>query len=254
MSALLLPEHLVEMKRAGRRITALTAYDYPTARILDEAGIDLLLVGDSLGMVVLGFPDTTGVTLADIIHHTRPVARAAKRALVVADLSIGSYHGVEATVASGRQLMEAGAKAVKLEGALSDEIAALTTNGIPVIAHLGMLPQHVVEEGGYKIKGKTEVDAERLILEAKAVERAGASAIVLELIVPDVARKISQSVAIPTIGIGAGSACDGQILVTHDLIGFYPWFTPKFATVRADVAGEIGRAAKEYIASIRTET
>ncbi len=244
---------LMEMKRAGHRISALTAYDFPTAKLLDEAGIDLLLVGDSLGMVVLGMPDTTEVTLADIIHHTRPVARAARRALVVADLPFGSYNSPNMAMESSRQLIEAGAKAVKLEGAHIDEISALTQHGIPTVAHLGMLPQHVREEGGYKIKGKSEADAARLLEEALAVEKAGASAIVLELIVPEVARLISQSVAIPTIGIGAGKECDGQILVTHDLIGFFPWFTPKFARVRADVAGQISQAARDYLTALAEE-
>lgn len=241
---------LLEMKRAGRRISALTAYDYPTARLLDEAGIDILLVGDSLGMVVLGMPDTTEVTLADIVHHTRPVARAATRALVVSDLPFGSYSDPKTAVYSSQKLIEAGASAVKLEGALIEEISAITAHGIPVVAHLGMLPQHVREEGGYKIKGRTEADAARLLTEARAVEKAGASAIVLELIVSEVAREISQSIAIPTIGIGAGEACDGQILVTHDLIGFFPWFTPKFATVRAHVADAISQAARDYAASV----
>ncbi len=244
---------LIEMKRAGYPISALTAYDFPTAKLLDEAGIDLLLVGDSLGMVVLGMPDTTEVTLADIIHHTRPVARAARRALVVADLPFGSYDSPSMAMESSRQLIEAGAKAVKLEGAHIAEISALTQNGIPTVAHLGMLPQHVREEGGYKIKGKSEADAARLLKEALAVEKAGASAIVLELIVPEVARLISQSLAIPTIGIGAGKECDGQILVTHDLIGFFPWFTPKFATVRADVAGQISQAARDYLTALAEE-
>jgi len=241
---------LLEMKRVGRRITALTAYDYPTARLLDEAGIDFLLVGDSLGMVVLGMADTTEVTLADIIHHTRPVARAAKRALVVADLPFGTYHDPASAVKHSRLLIEAGAKAVKLEGALIDQISAISNAGIAIIAHLGMLPQHVREEGGYKLKGKTEADAERLLAEARAVEAAGASAIVLELLVPEVARLITESVKIPTIGIGAGRACDGQILVTHDLIGFFPWFTPKFATVRGDVAGAVRKATLEYMADV----
>jgi 3-methyl-2-oxobutanoate hydroxymethyltransferase len=245
-----LPATLLEMKRAGRQIAALTAYDYPTARLLDEAGIDIILIGDSLGMVVLGMPDTTEVTLDDIIHHTRPVARAVRRALVVSDLSIGSYEGVDSAVASARRLMEAGAQVVKLEGALTSEIAAIAAEGIPVMAHLGMLPQHVREEGGYRVKGKSEEDAARLVREAIAVENAGACAIVLELIVPAVARQISEAIAIPTLGIGAGKECDGQILVTHDVIGFYPWFTPKFATVRADVAAQITQAARDYIAAV----
>lgn len=240
---------LSEMKKAGRKIAALTAYDYPTARLLDEAGIDVLLVGDSLGMVVLGMADTTEVTLDDMIHHTKPVARATKRALVVADLPFGTYTNPEAAVESARRLIEAGAAAVKLEGALIDEISAITHAGIPVIAHLGMLPQHVREEGGYKIKGRSGPEKINLMEEALSVEKAGANAIVLELIVPELARSISEAISIPTIGIGSGIECDGQILVTHDLIGLFPWFTPKFATTRVHVGHEITKAVREFIAA-----
>lgn len=250
MSDRVLPATLLEYKKIRRPIAALTAYDYPTARLLDEAGIDFLLVGDSLGMVVLGLPDTTEVTLADIIHHTRPVARGAKRAMVVSDLPIGSYDHPESAVNSALELAEAGAQAVKLEGARTEEIAAITEHGVPVVAHLGMLPQRVRLEGGYKIKGKTDDDAQRLIQEALQVEKAGAIAIVLELIVPAVAAEISRRLTIPTIGIGSGKDCDGQILVTHDLLGFYPWFTPRFATPRAAFGKEVTRAAREYIESL----
>jgi len=245
---------LLAYKKDRRRIAALTAYDYPTARLLDEAGIDLLLVGDSLGMVVLGYPDTTEVTLADILHHTRPVARGARRALVVSDLPIGTYDHPESAINSALELAEAGAHAVKLEGAKTGEISAITEHGIPVVAHLGMLPQRVREEGGYKIKGKTGDDAQRLLQEALLVEKAGAIAIVLELIVPSVAAHISRHLTIPTIGIGSGPDCDGQILVTHDLLGFFPWFKPSFAIPRAAVADEISRAAREYLASLDPAT
>ena len=241
-------EDFRERKRRGDRITALTAYDYPTARLLDESGIDIILVGDSLGMVVLGYPDTTQVKLEEMLHHTRAVARGVKRALLVADLSIGTYDTSDAAVASARQLVEAGAQAVKLEGGASHvaQIEAIIAAGIPVMAHIGMLPQSVREEGGYKVKGRTAAGAERLLADARAVEEAGAFSIVLEIVAAETARKITASIGIPTIGIGSGEQCDGQILVTHDLIGLYPWFTPKFVSPEAHIADEIRRAARIF--------
>ena len=229
------------------KIAMLTAYDYPLARLLDESGIDIVLVGDSLGMVVLGYPDTTSVTLDDMIHHLRAVRRGVKRAPVVADLPIGTYETAEQAVASSRKLVEAGADAVKLEGALSEQIKAVVEAGIPVMAHLGMLPQQVVVEGGYKIKGRTAEDAERLIQEAKLVEEAGAFSVVLELVEAETAQRISDAVGIPTIGIGAGEGCNGQVLVTHDLAGMFPWFKPRFVRQKAQAAGEIQRAVAEFI-------
>ena len=236
-------------KRRGERIAALTAYDYPTARLLDESGIDIILVGDSLGMVVLGYPDTTEVTLGEMVHHTRAVARGVKRALIVADMSIGTYDTPAAAVETARRLVEAGARAVKLEGGLHRvaQIEAIVGAGIPMMAHIGMLPQSVREEGGYRVKGRTPAGAERLLADADAVEKAGAFSVVLEIVAAETAKKITASIEIPTIGIGSGEHCDGQILVTHDLIGLYPWFTPKFVSPAAQVAEEIRRAARVFI-------
>ena len=238
-----------ELKKRGEKITALTAYDYPTARLLDESGIDIILVGDSVGMVVLGYEDTTEVTLAEMVHHTRAAARGVKRALLVGDLPIHSYDDAPQAVASARALMEAGAHAVKLEGGASHvaQIAAIVAEGIPVMAHIGMLPQSVREEGGYKVKGRTRAEAEGLLNDAAAVEKVGAFAVVLEIVTPETARQITNALKIPTIGIGSGSHCDGQILVTHDLIGLFPWFTPKFVSPEARVADEIRRATRAFI-------
>ncbi|MEY2546636.1 MAG: 3-methyl-2-oxobutanoate hydroxymethyltransferase [Verrucomicrobiota bacterium] len=238
-----------EMKQRGEKITALTAYDYPTARLLDESGIDIILVGDSLGMVVLGFEDTTQVTLEMMLHHTAAVARGVKRALLVADMPIGTYDTPNDALETAKRLVDVGAQAVKLEGGVSHvaHIEAITRAGIPFMAHIGMLPQSVREEGGYKVKGRTQSEAEALIADAKAVESAGAFSVVLEIVVPDLARRISEAIAIPTIGIGSGENCDGQILVTHDLIGLFPWFTPKFVSPEVRVADEIRRATTAFI-------
>ena len=243
-----------EMKKRGEKITALTAYDYPTARLLDESGIDIVLVGDSLGMVVLGYEDTTHVSLDEILYHTQAVARGVKRALLVADMPINSYDTPEQALATAQRLLEAGAQAVKLEGGRSHlrQIEAITAAGIPFMAHIGMLPQSVREEGGYKVKGKTQSEVDGLIADARAVEEAGAFSVVLEIVLPDVAKEISASIAIPTIGIGSGIHCDGQILVTHDLIGLFPWFTPKFVAQEAHVADEIRKAARAFIDRTRS--
>ena len=240
-------------KAKGQGITALTAYDYPAARLLDEAGIDVLLVGDSLGMVVLGLPDTTGVVIEDILHHLRAVSRGANRALIVADLPINTYRDATEAVANARRLITAGAQAVKLEGgvACAEQIRAITSAGIPLMAHIGMLPQHVREEGGYKIKGKTEAERQFLLNEAKTVEQAGAFAVVLELVVSQVAGEITQRVTIPTIGIGSGLDCDGQILVLHDLIGYSPWFVPKHVHPEAAIGDAISRAARAYAKKVK---
>jgi 3-methyl-2-oxobutanoate hydroxymethyltransferase len=242
-----------EMKRRGEKITALTAYDYPTARLLDESGIDIILVGDSLGMVVLGYEDTTPVTLADMLHHTRAVARAVKRAFLVADFPIKTYDTPEQAIATARELVAAGAQAVKLEGGASHakRIEAIVQAGIPVMAHIGMLPQSVREEGGYKLKGRTQSEVEQLIQDAHAVEKAGAFAVVLEIVTAETAKQITYAIGIPTIGIGSGEHCDGQILVTHDLIGLFPWFTPKFVSPAARVADEIRRAATLFVERTR---
>jgi 3-methyl-2-oxobutanoate hydroxymethyltransferase len=242
-----------EMKSRGEKITALTAYDYPTARLLDESGIDIILVGDSVGMVVLGYEDTTEVTLEAMLHHARAAARGIKRALLVVDLPIGTYDTPAQALTSARQLVDAGAHAVKLEGGASHvaQIEAIVAAGIPVMGHIGMLPQSVREEGGYKVKGRSPAEAEALIEDAKSVEKAGAFSVVLEIVVPELARRITEAIAIPTIGIGSGEHCDGQILVTHDLIGFFPWFTPKFVSPEARVADEIRNAARAFITRTR---
>ena len=242
------------MKARGEKIAMLTAYDYPTARLLDEAGVDVLLVGDSVGMVVLGYPDTTLVTMDEMVHHTRAVARGATRALILADLPYRSCETPEQAVANAQRLIEAGARGVKLEGGLArvPQIRALVAAGIPAMAHIGMMPQNVRVEGGYRMKGKTPEQADALIADAAAVEAAGAFGILIELVVPEVARRITERVKIPTIGIGAGTACDGQVLVLHDLIGAFPWFTPKFAKPRANVAGEIRKAVAGYLEATKS--
>ena len=243
-----------DMKRRGEKITALTAYDYPTARLLDESSVDIILVGDSVGMVVLGYEDTTRVTLAEMLHHTRAVARAVKRALLVADLPIRTYDTPEQAVATARELVAAGAQAVKLEGGVTHarRIEAIVQAGIPVMAHIGMLPQSVREEGGYKLKGRTQSEIEQLIQDGHAVEKAGAFAVVLEIVMADTAKQITEAIGIPTIGIGSGDHCDGQILVTHDLIGLFPWFTPKFVSPAARVADQIRHAAATFIERTRS--
>jgi 3-methyl-2-oxobutanoate hydroxymethyltransferase len=247
-------EDFREKKQRGEKIAALTAYDYPTARLLDESGIDVILVGDSLGMVVLGYEDTTQVTLEEMLHHTRAAARGVKRALLVADLPIHTYDTPEQALETSRQLVKAGAQAVKFEGGATHaaQISTVVNGGIPVMAHIGMLPQSVREEGGYKVKGRTPAGAERLMNDALAVEAAGAFAVVLEIVAAETARQITARLKIPTIGIGSGEQCDGQILVTHDLIGLFPWFTPKFVSPEARVAEEIRKAARAFIYRTRT--
>src|SRR5438094_2032937 len=234
-----------EMKRRGERISALTAYDYPTARLLDESGIDIILVGDSLAMVVLGYQDTTSVTLDEMLHHTRAVARGVKQALLVADMPIHSYDTPKQAVETAKQFVATGAQAVKLEGGASHvaQIEAITQAGIPFMAHIGMLPQSVREEGGYKVKGRTRSEAEALIADAHAVEKAGAFSVVLEIVIPDIAKQITNAIGIPTIGIGSDEHCDGQILVTHDLIGVFPCYHPKFVSPQEQVAHDSRRAA-----------
>jgi 3-methyl-2-oxobutanoate hydroxymethyltransferase len=242
-----------QMKERGEKITALTAYDYPTARLLDESGIDIILVGDSLGMVVLGCKDTTGVTMQEMLHHTRAAARGVKQALLVADMPIHTYDTPEQAVETARKFVDVGAQGVKLEGGVSHvaQIEAITKAGIPFMGHIGMLPQSVREEGGYRIKGRTQSEAEALVADARAVEKAGAFSIVLEIVVTEIAKQITKAIGIPTIGIGSGKHCDGQILVTHDLIGLFPWFTPKFVSPEARVADEIRRAARAFIEQTR---
>jgi 3-methyl-2-oxobutanoate hydroxymethyltransferase len=241
-----------DMKRRGEKIAALTAYDYPLTKMLDEAGIPFIHVGDTLGMVVLGYPDTTLVTMADMEHHVRAVARAKPRALVAADLPFGSYDTVADAVANARRLVAAGAEAVKAEGgrAILPQVQAIIAAGMPFCGHLGMLPQHVREEGGYRIKGRTETEREALLDDAQSLAAAGAFAIVLEIVTPPVAKELTTLLDIPTIGIGSGPDCDGQILVTFDLVGLFPWFTPRFVKPRANCAAAIKEAVGAWKESL----
>lgn len=241
------------LKPSGRKVVMLTAADYPTARLLDEAGVDLILVGDSMGMVTLGYPDTVDVTLADMLHHTRAVRRGVTRALIGSDLPYHTYRTPEEALATARALVTAGAEAVKLEGgtALLPQVQAIIAAGIPFIGHIGMLPQSVREEGGYKKKGRTADEAARLLADARALDHAGALAIVIEGTLPAVAADLTAAVQCPTIGIGSGPDCDGQVLVTADLTGAFPWFRPPFAKARGDTAGEILRAARAFSEEVR---
>ena len=236
------------MKARGQKIAALTAYDFAMAKLLDEAGVPFLLVGDSLGMVVLGYPDTTHVTMAEMEHHVRAAARARPNALLGGDLPYKSYETVADAVNNAKKLFAAGAEFVKAEGGreILPQIKAILECGIPVCGHLGMLPQHVLEEGGYKIKGKPEAEYVQLVADARALADAGAFAVVLELVTPPVAREISGLIPIPTIGIGSGPDCDGQILVTPDLTGSFPWFTPKFVKPVVNCAREIKAATAAW--------
>lgn len=243
----------LRLRKGGRPIAALTTYDYPTARLLDECGVDLLLVGDSLGMVVLGFPDTTHVTLDHMLHHVAAVARAKPRALVVGDLPIHTYDTPEDALRTAQRLVAAGAEAVKLEGGIrqAEKVRTITAAGIPVIGHLGMLPQRVLEEGGYRKKGKTPEQADAIREGAEALIDAGVSAIVFESIVPATAKLLSESLSVPTIGIGCGEhTCDGEIAVVTDLLGSYPWFVPPFAKPEADLAETIRGAVHRYISRV----
>jgi len=244
-------ETIRAMKARGEKIAALTAYDFPMAKLLDEAGIPLLLVGDSLGMVVLGYPDTTHVTMAEMEHHVRAAARAKPNALLGADLPFKSCETAGDAVTNSKRLVSAGAEFVKAEGGrkILPQVRAIVSAGIPFCGHLGMLPQSVLEEGGYHVKGKTDPEHQALLDDAKALAGAGAFAIVLELVTPPVAKEISETISIPTIGIGSGDDCDGQILVTHDLIGTFPWFSPRFVKPRANCAAEIKSAVAAWKSS-----
>ncbi len=248
MSPKVTPETVRAMKARGERIAALTAYDFPMVKLLDEAGIPFLLVGDSLGMVVLGYSDTTHVTMAEMEHHVRATARAKPNALLGADMPYQSYESVAEATANAKRLVGAGAEFVKLEGGqeMLPQIRAIISGGIPVCGHLGMLPQSVLKEGGYHVKGKQAAEQQRLIEDAKLLADAGAFAIVLELVAPPVAREISGKIAVPTIGIGSGDGCDGEILVTHDLVGLFPWFRPRFVTPLSDCATEIKSAVVKW--------
>src|SRR4030066_880566 len=240
----------LKKKKEGKKIIMLTAYDYPFAQIVDEAGIDAILVGDSLRMVVQGLDNTLPVTMDEMIYHTKMVTRAVKSAMVIGDMPFMSYQtGVEDAVRNaGRFLKEAGASAVKLEGGaeIASHIKAMTKSDIPVMAHIGLTPQSIHRMGGYKVQGKTEEAARKLIEEAHIVEDAGAFSVLLEAIPMDLAKKKTEELSIPTIGIGAGTYCDGQVLVLHDLLGLFERFVPKFVKKYANLKEDALKAIKIY--------
>jgi 3-methyl-2-oxobutanoate hydroxymethyltransferase len=241
-------------KARGQRLTMLTAYDYTMARLLDAVGVDSLLVGDSLGMVVQGNPDSLGVTLEEVIYHTRLVVRGARRSLVVADMPFMSYqvNPQQALENAGRLLKEGGARAVKLEGGVraAAAVAAITAADIPVVGHIGLTPQSVRRLGGFKVQR----DAEQLLTDAKTIEAAGAFALVVECVPADLAARVTAAVKVPTIGIGAGVGCDGQVLVTHDMLGLFDELRPRFVKQYAEIGREISRAAEAYCREVREGT
>lgn len=249
-------QRLFEMKANGERISMLTAYDFTMARLVDEGGADVILVGDSAANVMAGFESTIPITMDHMIYHTQCVVRAAKRALVVADLPFMSYQlsSKQALEAAGRMMKEAGAHAVKLEGAdgISASIKRITQAGIPVMAHLGLTPQSIYQFGSYKVRAKEEEEAEKLITDAKRVEEAGAFAVVLEKIPAALAKKVSDSLSIPTIGIGAGNACDGQVLVLHDMLGMNEGFEPRFLRKYGNIAEQMRKAVAAYCNDVKS--
>ncbi|MDD3652698.1 MAG: 3-methyl-2-oxobutanoate hydroxymethyltransferase [Desulfotomaculaceae bacterium] len=239
-----------QKKIDGQPITMLTAYDYPMAKIVDESGIDMILVGDSLGNVVLGYESTIPVTMEDMIHHTKAVCRGVNRAMVVADMPFLSCHisKKEAVRNAGRLLQEAGAQAVKLEGGreVAKAVRKIVQAGIPVMGHLGLTPQSIHQLGGFKVQGKDERVAKKLIDDARALEEAGVFSITLELVPTPLAKLITESSSVPIIGIGAGPYCDGQVLVLHDILGLYPRFIPRFVKQYANLHDQIAVALKKY--------
>ncbi len=245
---------LQEMKDAGEPIPCMTAYDFPTARLVEAAGVPLILVGDSLGNVVLGYETTVPVTMDDMVHHTRAVVRGAPNALVVTDMPFMSYNvnADEALRNAARLLQEGGAQAVKLEGGkpVADTVRRMTEAGIPVMGHLGLTPQSVNQLGGYRAQGKTLPEAQRLLEDAEALERAGIFSIVLETIPAELARVVTKRLHVPTIGIGAGAACDGQIQVLHDVLGLGT-YRPRHAKLYADLNEVIGKALRSYVEEVR---
>lgn len=244
-----------EAKLKNEKITMLTAYDYSTAKVIDESGINGILVGDSLGMVCLGYEDTLSVTMEDMIHHTKAVARGAKNALIVADMPFMSYQTsvYDAVVNAGRLMKEGRAQAVKLEGGkeIADSIRAIVNASIPVMGHIGLTPQSVNAFGGFKVQGKSEEAAKKILEDAKAVEAAGAFAVVLECVPAKLSQLISSQISIPTIGIGAGVYCDGQILVYQDMLGLFSDFTPKFVKKYSNIGEVMKEAFQSYIQEVK---
>lgn len=249
---------LQQAKDNGKKAVMLTAYDYSTAKLIDDAGVNMILVGDSLGMVMLGYEDTLSVTMEDMIHHTKAVARGAKQALVVADMPFMSYQTsvYDAVVNAGRLMKEGRAQAVKLEGGreVAEHIEAITRASIPVFAHLGLTPQSLNSFGGFKVQGKTEAAARKLVEDALIVEQAGASAIVLECVPAKLAKLITKKVSVPTIGIGAGAGCDGQVLVYQDMLAMFGGFKPKFVKQYAQVGEQMKQAFTSYMEEVQAGT
>lgn len=233
------------------KIVMLTAYDYQMAKILDETGIDMILVGDSLGMVVLGHRDTKSVTMEDMIHHTRAVARGAKNTPIIGDMPINSYNTVEEALKNARRFLEAGAHGVKIEGNRSKIVKALLNEGIPVMGHVGMLPQTAER---YRLRGKEKAEAEKIFMDAVELDRRGVFTIVLECIPESLAQRITEIVKVPTIGIGAGKYCDGQVLVVNDMLGFDETFSPKYLKRYADLGTEIKKAVTKFKEEVLNET
>ena len=244
-----------DMKRKGEKIAMLTAYDYPTALIVDEAGVDIILVGDSLGMVILGYDSTLPVTMDEMIHHTKAVSRAVKHAMVVGDMPFMSYQvsAEDALYNAARFLQEAGAQGVKMEGGreVAEITRRITSAGIPVMAHLGLTPQSVHKFGGYKVQGKEDASAKRIIEDAKLLEEAGAFSLVLECVPATLAKAVTESLTIPTIGIGAGVDCDGQVLVLHDMLGMFEKFIPKFVKTYAKLNVQMKESIQQYIDEVK---
>lgn len=245
----------IKALKGRQKLVCLTAYDYSTARVMDDAGIQLVLVGDSLAMTVLGYENTLPVTLDQMLHHTAAVVRGVRQALVVADMPFLSYQVsvAQAMASAGRFIKEAGAGAVKIEGGAfrAPVVKALVQNGIPVLGHIGLTPQSI-RQTGYKVKGRLVTEARRLVADARALEKAGAFALVVECVPAELGRRITRAVKIPTIGIGAGKHCDGQILVTHDLLGLYSDLTPKFAKKYARLADAMKKAFAAYKREVET--
>jgi 3-methyl-2-oxobutanoate hydroxymethyltransferase len=246
---------LMEMKARKDKISVVTAYDWATAHLLDESGVDVLLVGDSLGMVILGLDNTLAVTMEDMLHHCRAVSRGAKRAFLVGDMPFMSYQvsPEQALTNAGRFLQEAGMHGVKVEGGreILPAVQKMTASGIPVMGHVGLTPQHVHQLGGFKVQGRTESAAQKITESALALQDCGAFALVLECVPQSLAESISQQLSIPTIGIGAGPGCDGQVLVFHDLVGLYDRFTPKFVKQYAQLGATMREAVQTYIRDVK---
>lgn len=249
---------LLEMKREGERIGMLTAYDYPTARILDRAGVDVMLVGDTLGMVVLGYESTVFVTLEDMIHHIKAVVRGTKRALVIGDLPFGSYNEgpAQAVRSATRLVKEGGCAAVKLEGGveMAPAVRAITEAGIPVVGHVGLLPQSASKVGGFKVQARTAEEAAELVESGRALEKAGAFMVIIEAVPAPVGELLSESLTVPVVGIGAGPGCDGQVLVTPDMLGVQDELTPRYLKRYAALAPTMEEGVREYLSEVKAGT